>query len=456
MEALKLRTSPADLLQKIFTPDECVKTRFKEIPRPPLPIIVSSPSPQLESVDRLSTDTNPTPATEPSPATVTGAGSISQSPEVFVVQKFYFSPDMTIDEKILEVWTRQIKSRLSGVLRRNIPSGTCVQEFMMVGKRPNALKPTVVITCGDPMTKKRVEKIFKSQVWLQELMKANQMVFIALVAKTSLSAGPVSDNDCIETLRGSYAVQLPQPGVPTSCGLELSANGMDIRQRCTLGGLLVVNGRVLGLTAGHPFSQVEDNFLQRKPLQAAEYINEFNDEDSSSVSSEPFVFTSDSDDDENDDLVSTTAPSFEHVDTLPSLVDRPAYDRHEVTRASSSIYWSAPQIAIIRLPTQTNGSSIDNFPDSFDWALLESLPSAVIMQHNAIFDAGKNECIPIKGILSSRACGKVVVAAAGVESHQGYLHDSPAAIQVNGSVLEVQLVVMNIILRKYHHSRKYV
>ena len=163
---------------------------------------------------------------------------------------------MPIDEKTQEVWTRQITSRLSAVLWHNIPTATCVQQFMMIGKWLDVLKPTVVITCGDLVTKRRVEKKFKRQEWLQELQKANHIVFVALIAKTPLSAGPVSENDCIATLNGSYAVQLPSPEVTISCGLELLVHSADshLRQRYTLRRLLIVKGRVLGLTVGHPFS----------------------------------------------------------------------------------------------------------------------------------------------------------------------------------------------------------
>ena len=247
MEALKLYTSPTDLLLKITTPYERVKTRLKEIPRPPSSFTVSSPSPKSESIDPPSTVTTPTTTTEPSPDRTTAPISTLPTPQVFLVQKFYVSPGMLIDEKIQDIWTRQIKSRLSAILWRKIPSGTCVQEFMMLGKRPNALKPTVVITCGDLITKKRVEKTFKDQAWLQELLKANHMDFIALTAKTLLSAGLVSHDEGIETFEGSYAVQLPRAEIRTSCGLELLINSADShqRQRCTLGGLLRVKGRVM-------------------------------------------------------------------------------------------------------------------------------------------------------------------------------------------------------------------
>lgn len=360
-----------------------------------------------------------------------------------------------MDESIQDIWTGQIKSRLSAILWRKIPSGTCVQEFVMMGKRSNALKPTVVITCGDLVTKKRVEKIFKDLGWLQELLKVNHMVFVALVAKTPLSAGPVLDNGRIEILQGSYAVQLPRAEVRTSCGLELLINGANshLRQRCTLGGLLVVKGRVMGLTAGHPFSRVADNFLPRQISEATDDIDDSSDAESSSISSEPYVFDPDSDDDESDGLFSSNLPPFEHVDSLPSPIDEIDCDRHQDSGSSLSVEWSVPQAAILSSSTPKYVSSMEDPLNGYDWALLDSLPLSVKMRPNAIFDADQLTHTPIGGISSTPACGRVAVSAAGVRSQHGYLHNSPVTMQVNGSILDVQLLILETILRKCHHSR---
>lgn len=458
MEALKAFPSTAELLLKIATPYERVKTRFKELPRPPSSITISSPSSNPKSSDRLSTVTTSTAVTEPSPVTATAALSAAQIPKVFSVQNFFVSPGMPIDEKIQEVWTRQILSRLSAVLWHNIPTGTCVQEFMMVGKRPAALKPTVIITCGDRVTKRRVEKEVKRQDWLQELLKTSQINFVALIAKTPLSAGTVSDNDCLETLNGSYAVQLPSPEITTSCGLELLIHGVDnlLRQRCTLGGLLVVKGRVLGLTAGHPFSRVKENSLSQLLSEATEDMNDSNDEESSSVFSESFVFDGDSDDDESDNPVSSDVALFEHTNTLPVSIDAFARDRHRDSRSFFSAEWSLPQPAIVPLLAPKNNSSIEGSLSGSDWALLESLPSAVIMRPNVILDADQTTFTPIEGIVSGLAYGRVVVNAPDVGLQHGYLHYSPAKMQVDRSVLDVQLVILEVIIRKCHHPREYV
>ena len=118
--------------------------------------------------------------------------------------------------------------------------------------------------------------------------------------------------------------------------------------------------------------------------------------------------------------------------------------------------WSHLQAAILPLLTPKNVSSIEDSFNCFDWALLDSLPSAMITQPNAILDAAQTTFTPIEGIVSSLAYGTVVVIAADVGSQQEYPHNSPAKMQVDRSVLDVQLMILQIVLRKCHHSRKYV
>lgn len=259
MEALRVRPTSIGLLPKTTIgssiPSESLKNRLTCMPRIPSSIIVPPPSPKPKPARSFSTIITTATATEPASGNSTAATPVLLLPHIFTIQKLHVSPSMPMDEKIQAVWTRQIRSRLSAVLLHSIPTGTCVQEFMMAGKRPGILKPTLVVTCGDAATKKRVEKAFKCQGWLQGLLKANHIMFVALVAKTPLSAGPVSNDGSTVKLGGSYAVQLLPSGVTTSCGLGLLISGADsrLRQYCTLGGLLVVNDEILGLTAGHPF-----------------------------------------------------------------------------------------------------------------------------------------------------------------------------------------------------------
>ncbi|KAI4116589.1 MAG: hypothetical protein LQ338_007683 [Usnochroma carphineum] len=361
---------------------------------------------------------------------------------------------MPMDEKIQTLWTGQIKSRLRAVLLRSIPRGTCVQEFMMVGKRPESLRPTLVITCGDTATKKLVEKTFRSQNWLQELLKANHIMFVAMVAEVCLSAGPDADNASTVKLSGSYAVQVPPSGVMTACGLDLLIHGADdcTPRHCTLGGLIVVNGETLGLTAGHPFSKIRRERIPWEHLDVDRTVGDSGDEEDSTASSEPFVFNGDDDDDNNDangDSSASTS-SLDETDVLPPPTDGKPHRRSEASRPSSpSINWYSSQAAILPASNPARITPADDLLTDHDWALLEALPPIVTSRPNKVAHIDLPRDFLVEGIVSGPACGEVTITTGGIGPQSGYLHSSPATMKVDKFVLEVHLITLERILRKF-------
>ena len=308
MEALQFLSKKRELLPNFTVAQssasfEGVKHRLKCLASPPTSIVTTPSSLKSKPTQSPPTVATPTTAVEPTLNISNAAASVLPLSKPFIIQKFHVSPRMPIDEKIQAVWNQQIFDRLSGVLQCEIPTGLCLQEFMMVGERPDTLRPTVIISCGDTTIKKNVEKIFKRQQWLHELLKANRIIFVALVAKTHLSAGPAFDDKSMLALSESYAVQVEQSELTTSCGLKLSIRGADkrVQQHCTLGGLLIVDGRLLGLTAGHPFRKIDQHFVEQDLSEAGQVADSPDDERSSTTSNEPFVFNGDGDDGSNDD-----------------------------------------------------------------------------------------------------------------------------------------------------------
>lgn len=363
-----------------------------------------------------------------------------------------------MDGETQAVWTRQIKSRLSAVLLYSIPTGTCVQEFMMVGKRPDTLKPTLVITCGDAVTKRRVEKTFKSQGWLQELLKVNHIMFVTLVAKTPLSAGPASNDGSTVRLSESYAVQILPPGITTSCGLGLLISGADsrLRQRCTLGGIIVVNGELLGLTAGHPFPKIRDDVIGRQGFEAAEVAEDSSDEGNSLTLHEPFVFNDSDDDEANEHPTPSTLSAGEDFDGPSSSVNGSPHRQYGTSRQfSQSVEWYLPQAAILPVSSPRHVSFVEDTLNDHDWALLEMLPPAVTSKPNKTTHNDLHHDMPIEETFSGPACGEVTITIADIGPRFGYLHCSPATMKINQTVLEVQLITLECVLRKFYFSPCY-
>lgn len=401
------------------------------------------------SGESISTTTSTTTATEIS----TAATSVFSLPSIFTVQKLFVSPNMPMEENIQAIWIRQIRSRLSAELLHSISKGTCVQEFMMVGKRPDTLKPTLLITCGDAATKKKVEKTFKSQGWLRELLKVNRIMFIALVAKTPLSAGPASIDSSEMKLSESYAVQHLPSGVTTSCGLGLQISSADnsVQQHCTLGGLLLINGEIMGLTAGHPFPKFKHDLIQQEFLEAAQVKDDSSDEECSTTSSEPFIFNDNDNVDASDDFAAFTVSLHENADIPLASIDGPLHRQHIALGSFlPSIKENLSVDVILPISTPKNIMSVESPHNFHDWALLQTLPLSVKSQPNKIAHINPRHDILIEGTADSSACGEVTIAIAGIGPRLGYLHSSSATMKVNESVLDVRLLTLERVLRKFH------
>lgn len=442
-----------EALPRIHISYGSLKNRLQGIPKTPSIIIGPLPSLESESANPCSTATTATTTTEAASDADTAATSVFSLPQTFNIQKYHVSPSMPVDEKIQAVWIRQIKTRLSRVLYNNLPFGTCVQELIMAGKRPNALKPTLIITCGDALTRKEVEKTFKSQIWLQELLRANHIIFIALVAKTPLSAGLNSTDDSTVELSESYAIQLLPSRATTSCGLMVQINHVEgcLQQYCTLGGLIVVNGEILGLTARHPFFRTPPS--GQELLKETEVVEDLNDGESTTNSEEIFVFNGHDDDDGTDGPSVLTVSLRENADALSTSTGGPLHGHHETLRPFRPLTnWHPRQTAIIPLHTPRHISSAEDLHHNHDWALLKTLPSAATSRPNKIAYVNPHCDVLIEGCISGLVCGEVTIIVAGIGPQSGSLLSSPGIMMVDGLILDVQLITLENVLREFHLS----
>ena len=351
---------------------------------------------------------------------------------------------MPIDENIRAIWAEQIKSRLTGVLRHHITKGICLQEFMMAGKRPSALKPTLVVNCGDAETRRIVEKTFNNQHWLKELLKDNGIMFVALVAKVSLSSFLASGRISIPPLSDIYAIPDEWPDLKTSCGLPLLATGAgtNLQQECTLGGLLMVNGQIVGLTAGHPFRKRE-HCVCPSGLEV-----EVQDE---GPSAEPFIFNQDCEDEED----GWKAPHS----SLPKETKTPFNDQdesHEQREATNSLLsWKFPifsQKATLPCIASTQDVSAEDLVIEYDWALLEGLPQRIQsrpnLQPNETDSTHSDHDIYVTETVTGTTSGDVSIILTPTRSVTGYLHSSLTIMHSDQSIFEVQLVTFERVMRK--------
>ena len=456
MEVLQYRPSNNDPPSEIHDHQHQITTeelnrRLQSIPCPPRTIEAANSYSKRESTESI-TATTITTASEPSSDNSTAATSVSLLPQIFTFQRFYVSPSMEVNEDIYTLWTGRIKSRLNAALLHDIPRGTCVQELLMAGKRRDKLKPTIIVTSCDTLTKKRVEKTFKAQRWLQELLKANNIMFISLVADTRLSAGSSSDDGQLMKSKQSYAIPHLPRGITTRGGLRLLVHGTDAdsTRHCTLGGLLVVKGEIWGLTAGHPFNETEVSIIDATDdggMNAARVVEEYEDKASNTDSSDPFVFNDDPDDDDDDDSASSIASPTGAQMSLNYYRESKPEQENDWRSLLSCTSLSIPRSSVLQAHGFTHDPGIDALVVGHDWALIRDLPTSEVTLPNRIPNIHQLRDSHIKGTISSSSGGEVIITVAGMGPRLGYLHPSTGSMKVDKTLLDVQLVTLERVLR---------
>lgn len=378
-------------------------------------------------------------------------------PRVFVIQGFHVSPSMPIDSKVQEIWTLQIRERLSNLLLQGIPTGTCVQEFMMAGKRPNCLRPTVVLTCGDARTKRGVKHLAKRQSWLQCILKEKGIDLVALVARVALSTSPVLTSDATASWEENSRSQILEGTAATSCGLCVRITFEDHSQRfCMLGGLLIVNDEIFGLTAAHPFIRGQEHQPSSDLSQGSgRSITDSEDENEgdSVTSSQPYLTNFE---ESNDDQASSSAslPLFSNVpDAIQSLTHEPSYEpRHATSAASESRgTWSKPLNVIYSLSSSPKESSLHGW----DGALLGDLPRSVATLPNKM---GFSNDIPdsfVESIMLELHRPEVYVMISNTDALPGHCHSVSADIIFHGSISSVRLITLEHTVRKFSPVRNH-
>lgn len=301
----------------------------------------------------------------------------------------------------------------------------------MAGRKKNEMNPTVIITCGDALTKRKVGKTCKGQEcrWLRHLLKENNIALITVATNPlALSAKSAPSEDigtAMNAAYSTYSLQHLPSYVTTSCGAKIFLRDGNKRpwRYCTLGGLLLVNGQVMGMTAGHPF-------LMNGGWPTS--LNEENadDDTSSTASSETFVFNMGTDETDRTDVPTKSSPTSWNQ------------AREHISQTFLSQNWRCEENVIHTQPTADNiGTDTDTYT-SLDWALLKALPASIIERPNQTCSGAAIEELALGSVY-----GAVSISLADVGPQSGYLHPSTVTIKVERWILEAQLITLDSVLR---------
>ena len=275
-------------------------------------------------------------------------------------------------------------------------------------------------------------------------------MFVAFLAETHLSAGSTASEAGAVELTQSYALRLEASTITIPCGQRvrvIKEPDSESQLYCTLGGLLVVNGKIMGLTAGHPFSETGIHTTGQDIPEAADIEGDMGDDDSSWSSSDPFVFNDYDSADTDDESIASSWPLNEYLDIRSASEDN-VHDYQTNGSRPSMQQWYLPQATILLGRTQKPGSLSSVSLEDHDWALLEALPPVLISYLNRTSQPNSCNEFLIKDTATDLASGEVSILNADINPRYGHLHSSPATMQVNGATLIVQLIILDRTLRK--------
>lgn len=460
MEVLQLRPSgPEPLLPLVSSRQETsferVKRYFSRVPSTPLSITVSSVQSSLQLQQTSSAATSVATATDRSLTTSTPATSIVVDYETFQTQGLYVSPNMLMEQDVKDLWTQQIRFRLSAELHHHVGHGPWLQQFMMAGKRPDDLSPFIVITCGDLRTRKKVEKLCKNLKWLRVLAKSYNIKFAALVAEITLTAGLAPLVTGMQAIDDSCSVDVPDSAT-TFCGQRIyitHSDGLSASQ-CTFGGLIAVDGTLYGLTAGHPFATqnitAEAEFEIDVGRQPVDYPEESENSETDTTSDPDFIFSHDSSDD-GEQTSGASSTSTGPLSDTHNAIDWSSQPGKNLTDTAKS--GVKPRQVEVLLPTTPSIVSLPRHRLTFnlDWALIGIsnlpyvLPNQVILRETEGGDAS-----PILGTPPAQfePRGEVIVLTTINGPQSGYLNASPASLKIGGGLYDVRMITLSQTLGK--------
>lgn len=394
----------------------------------------------------------------------TVATSILKVPSFFRVQTYYHCPlDMQFETKVYDLWINQIRDRLNGILLQKIPTGTCMQELMMVGTNLNTLRPTIIVSCGDSKIKKEVERVFKTLSWLQAMLKANKMAFLTINTKIRLSGSQQQIPSNFEMHSEAFSIHIFEPAV-TLCGQKIVVGSAESQTgaRCTFGGVILIDGIPHGMSAAHPFR----DYLRQSHLPIGSTLcNEMaqNHDDDSGLGSEdePFYFNGDDDvaeSDENDEnelemhITSSTLSinSPENGKSVHDSIEHPTsvnLPQHDVFSGSCSCVVSSGFI-LSSILTSNGGSANPISATSTDWAVLK-LSDLSMVRPNKISYRDSRHDIDICDFFQGTANGEGSILAGGTGVRVGQLHGSSASLNADGVCYNVQMISLEETLRKF-------
>lgn len=293
--------------------------------------------------------------------------------------KLYIAPHAAVPAEIVRAVDEEIAPRVLGDIRA-LGLDCAIPKLCIAGHKKTALKPVYVVLCNDHQEQKKLKKQLGSRHWKDIFAKHNVKLMVLLDLKAGPKASMNISADDEPTLPPMLSISgLVPEHLQSACGILIRRVEGEF---ATLGGLILVQGKLYGLTTGHNFCPNPSNSrldtTQSEPSidQAGDSSLSAVDQASISSAEESSIWS------EDPDSASITERSASS--RSPSAFSLPPDD----LRVSES-YQHIGKVDIYKWGLSTFQSGNSNFPKFIqgdyysDWALIEIHP-AFLRQHSGL------------------------------------------------------------------------
>ncbi len=364
---------------------------------------------------------------------------------------------MPIDSDIDTRWEHRIQKPINEILDHKVQDrlGHC-QELMYAAQRGlfhkrSRPKPTIVVSVATKADRDRVKKVCKKMPRLQKDIADCQLRLMVVIDRVKL--------------RAVHQVTKPTPSTSTyitECTISTDEGGRCAEKltllepsvvtgehTCTLGGMIVINDKLYGLTAGHAFQPTHLESRQRRP--SASSASDCSVDGWLEDARNPFVFADDEDDNESVLTHTSTADgskspamsmaSFKEYfpEALPSQLDDNTGEKCNPVRVG----------ILSPLAPTVNPDQPKRIRRNCDWALVELPRTPCARQHQyPSVDGRAFFSVTRMAQKLDRVSGDVEVRFSRDSVTGGYLSPNSACYGIGPFLFDVKLVVLQRDLRK--------
>lgn len=374
------------------------------------------------------------------------------------LREAYINAVMPIDRDIDNKWNLNVRGPLDKILDDIVQTRGVNQELMYAAPRKfrkprdSDFKPTIVVSVADAQDRKRVKRRIKELKWLEEKIHDCQLKLMVVIDPVKLQ----SRGQAVQGTTSAISHETSLAAYTSTawlCGRQiilLQPSEMTGEYTCTLGGVLVVDSKLYGLTAGHAFFSNPNptTSSESRPSSSSDSIRIINE--SLDDLRNPFVFDEEdtdsmgphTDEDSASLASSLTGNQSEEVDT-PSRVPGTKPDEWPgISLPCTVVAPAAP-------------SHSPRVARNCDWALVE-LPQSGLVEANAYYDRGLGVEHRVSGSKTTleRPSGDVAVIFSPNNVVHGHLSPNSASHGVGPYLFDVRLVVLQEEIREYYRFQE--